>query len=255
MHFTLLAWATPSRPIQTPTLTRRWRHIGQLSEGLSHWVKTMPVLAAGLLCPVHGQAAGGHHAVDDASILDPGQCQVEAWLEQGRQRELQHVGPACHLLGLEFGLNVDRYTTKGEPVSRSGGPQIKWAQELQTGLSWGFVWSATWQSTSPGFAGQALVLPLSWSPREGLTMHVNVGRDFHRQTADQGRYGIALEWQPTSKWQGLIEHWDDGVRAQHRFGVRHLLNESLSVDISRAQPRGAPREAWWSLGLNWAFSR
>lgn len=255
MHFALLAWPAPRRPIQTSVLTRRWRHVERFRGSLADWVKTMLASAAGLLCPASGHAAGGHHAVDDASILDPGQCQVETWLEQGHQHQLQHAGPACRVLGLELGLNLDRSATKGEPVLRNAGPQVKWAQEMQPGLSWGLVWSATWQNNSPGFAGQALLLPLSWSPREDLTLHFNVGRDFHRRAADLSRYGMALEWQPTPKWQGLIEHWDDGMRAHHRVGVRHLLNESLSVDISRAQPRSRSGEAWWSLGLNWAFSR
>ena len=27
------------------------------------------------------RAAGGHHAVDDAAMLDPGQCQIETWFD------------------------------------------------------------------------------------------------------------------------------------------------------------------------------
>ena len=27
----------------------------------------------------HAYAAGGHHAVEDAALLEPGQCQVEFW--------------------------------------------------------------------------------------------------------------------------------------------------------------------------------
>lgn len=255
MHFALLAWPARCCRIQAPALTRLWRHADRFAHAPADWRPTMLVAAAALLCPVAGHAAGGHHAVDDAAIVDPGRCQVETWLEHGRQHRLQHVGPACHLLGVELGVNLDRSVTQGEPVLRGAGLQIKWAQDMQPGFSWGWVWSATWQNTAPRFAGQSLLLPLSWSPREDLTVHVNLGRDVLRRAADRSRYGVALEWQPTAQWQGLIEHWDDGLRAQHRLGVRHLLSDALSLDLSRAQPRGAAREAWWSLGLNWTFAR
>lgn len=211
--------------------------------------------AAGLLLSPPSQAAGGHHAVDDATMLEPGQCQVEAWLEQGRGRQLQHVGPACHVYGLELGLNLDRHTARGEPGLRSAGAQLKWARELQPGLSWGLVWSATWQSASPHHAGQALLLPLSWAPRDDLSLHVNLGRDFHRRAPDRNRHGLAVEWLPTPRWQGLVEYWGDGLQTHHRLGLRHVVNDMLSIDLSRAQPRGQARDAWWSLGLNWALAR
>ena len=55
-------------------------------------------------------AAGGHHAVDDAAILEPGECQVETWAdrERGGDRTLVHVGPACRIGPLEIGVNLDR---------------------------------------------------------------------------------------------------------------------------------------------------
>ena len=33
------------------------------------------------LVAMAARAAGGHHSVDDATILDPGQCQLETWFE------------------------------------------------------------------------------------------------------------------------------------------------------------------------------
>lgn len=250
MHFALLAWPTPGHHLEAIASPPVRPQAGLLSMG-----HALLASIAGLLFHMPSQAAGGHHAVDDASIVGPGQCQIETWLEQGRDHQLQHVGPACNWLGLELGLNLDRNAPTDASSLRSVGPQLKWARELQPGLSWGLVWSATWQSTSPRYAGQALLLPVSWSPRDDLTIHVNVGLDFFRQAPDQRRYGLALEWQATARWQGLIERWDDGQQARHRIGLRHLVSDSVSVDLSRAQARGNSRDAWWSLGLNWAFAR
>lgn len=258
MHFASPARPLPGRSLE-PTVARpayrpaRPPHAGP--PAASAVAPALLALAAGLLGPVPGHAAGGHHAVDDASILEAGQCQLETWAERGSGYQLQHVGPACRLAGIELGLNLDRYALRGDAALRTAGPQLKWARELQPGLSWGVIWSATWQSASPRLAGQALLLPVTWSPREDLSVHVNIGRDFHRRAPDHGRYGLAVEWQPHPRWQGVVEHWDDGLRQRNRLGMRFLVSESLSADLSRAQARGQPREAWWSLGLNYVFAR
>ncbi|MDM4767115.1 hypothetical protein [Pelomonas sp. SE-A7] len=202
------------------------------------------------------QAAGGHHAVDDAAMLGPGQCQLEAWLERGHHAyRAQHLGPACHVQGLELGLNLDRLARAGDTALRSAGLQLKWARELQPGLGWGLVWGTTWQSASPRHAGQSLLLPVSWTPLEQLTIHLNVGRDFHARAPDHDRHGVALEWQPLPRWQGLLERWHDGVSLHHRFGLRHTVSEAWSIDLSRARTHAAAGAAWWSLGLNWSFDR
>jgi hypothetical protein len=58
-------------------------------------------LAGALACAPSAHAAGGHHAVDDASILEPGQCQVESWVdrENGGNRSTLHAGTACRVAG------------------------------------------------------------------------------------------------------------------------------------------------------------
>ncbi|MCH7344301.1 hypothetical protein LZ017_13030 [Pelomonas sp. CA6] len=258
MHFALLCWSHTDPG--TPTFhdsrgpSRAGSHRPTFA-GLFRLLLALMATAAGVLLPWPSQAAGGHHGIDDAALLEPGQCQLETWIEQGRQRQLQHLGPACHWLGLEWGLNLDRYAPRGNPVVRSAGLQLKWAQALRPGLSWGIVWAANWQSGSPRFAGQSLLLPLSWTPREDLALHLNAGRDFNRGEPDRPRYGLALEWQPSARWQGLVEQWHDGQQTRRRVGLRHLIDASLSVDLSRAQALGATHDAWWSLGLNWVFAR
>ena len=221
----------------------------------AHALRMLAVCGAGLPWPLLSQAAGGHHAVDDASILQPGQCQLETWVEQSPGRQLQHAGPACHLVGLEFGLNLDRNSTRDERTTHSIGPQLKWARELQPGLSWGLVWTATWLNGAPGDTVHSVLMPITWSPRSDLTVHVNAGRDFSRRAPSRNRHGIALEWQPTLQWQGIIERWNDGTQANNRIGLRLLCNDKISVDLSRARPQSARPEAWWSLGMNWSFSR
>jgi len=212
---------------------------------------------AGLLTPAHSRAAGGHHAVDDAAILDPGQCQLEAWAEQASDHRLQHLGQACRASGVEIGWNLDRSVDHAEPIARSMGLQLKWARDLQPGLGLGLgaVWAAGWQNGSPRFAGQTLLVPLSWSPRDDLVLHLNVGRDFRQDAPDVARQGVALEWHPAAPWQALVEWWRDALGPQRRVGLRYIVDDRVSVDLSRAQALDASRGAWWTLGLNWTLGR
>ncbi|QPF73061.1 hypothetical protein G8A07_09125 [Roseateles sp. DAIF2] len=136
------------------------------------------------------RAAGGHHGVDDAALLEPGQCQLELWQERGRGNghRLQHLGPTCRLGALEWSLNLDRSRSagggEGGDTERSWGPQAKWATSgfLHPDLSIGLVWGATLRPHQrPRLGAQSLLLPLSWQATPSLALHLNLGRDFRRQ--------------------------------------------------------------------------
>ncbi len=102
--------------------------------------------------------------MEDAAILEPKKCQVETWAdrEAGAARTLIHVDPACRIGPVDVGLNVDRGRIRDDGSAVGAGPQIKWALSVSDTLSVGAVLTATWQDTSPRFAGSALVVPLTW---------------------------------------------------------------------------------------------
>ena len=54
--------------------------------------------AAALVTAAPAFAAGGHFAVDDASLLEPGQCGAESWVSRdtGGDRSLR-AGAACRV--------------------------------------------------------------------------------------------------------------------------------------------------------------
>jgi len=216
-----------------------------------------PWRPAGLLllsCWGPALAAGGHHAVDDANILDPGQCDLEWWREQGGGHRLDHLGPICRLGTVELDLNVDQLQLEGQRRLRSLSPQLKWAQPLGRGWSWGWALSTTWQDRAPQRAGSTLLLPLSW--QDGAwALHLNLGRDFHPGQPDAWRRGLALEWTPLPALALLAEHFHDGERPNQRLGLRYFADECWSLDLSRARPVATPAAGWWTLGLNWGFRR
>lgn len=204
------------------------------------------------------QAAGGHHAVDDAALLEPGQCQVETWAdrERGGARTLVHVGPACRVGPVELGLNLDRMRQTGEGAVAVAGPQLKWAVPLTTSLSAGVALAAAWQDGSgPRFAGSTVVFPLTWQAAETLAVHVNLGRDFRRQGADTNRSGAALEWAATPQWSLVAERFRESAANFGRLGARYAVNDAVSVDLSHARGLSGGAPAWWTLGLNWTFER
>lgn len=199
-------------------------------------------------------AAGGHHGVDDASILDPGQCQFEVWAEHSSAYRLTHAGPACRVGPVEAGIGMDRRTDSGSAsTSTLWSPQIKWATPLGDELAVGAVWTLTWQSPAPRQTTHALLLPVSWQPRPSLAFHLNVGRDFPKDGNSVTRRGAAVEWQPHPRWQGLAEWLDDGLRANRRLGLRFSVNNKMSLDLAQARWMDPPHNPWWTLGLNWTF--
>ena len=161
-----------------------------------------PVLTSavgGLLLACDCLAAGGHHAIEDAAILEPGQCHVETWVERAdaARRRLLHVGPACRLGFAEVALNLDRnLDADGSSTATAYGPQIKWAGAWGEHTSVGALWSATWLNRSPRLLGQTLVLALSWKASDSLAVHLNAGRDVLAGAPDLTRAGAALEWTP-----------------------------------------------------------
>lgn len=89
--------------------------LGQSGSGKSTILRCL----TGLIAPTSGlvlgsvtgwmpaQAAGGHPAVDDANLLEPGQCKLELWgeRESGAARTLVHAGPGCRVGAVELGLS------------------------------------------------------------------------------------------------------------------------------------------------------
>jgi hypothetical protein len=217
--------------------------------------------AAFLAIAVQAHAAGGHHAIDDAALVDPGQCQVETWLdrERGGGRTLLHGGPACRVGDFELGANFDRVRwhagPQGSETAVVVGPQLKWATPLSDSVSVGVALSANWRDVRPRWAGATVVVPLTWQASPSLAMHVNLGRDFRPHEPSLARGGAALEWAATPQWSFVAERFRESEAHFWRLGARYAVNDKVSVDLSQARGLGNGAPAWWSLGLNWAFNQ
>ena len=202
------------------------------------------------------RAAGGHYAVDDAAILDPGSCQLEVWIDRaaGGRGTLLHAGPGCRLGPVELSLNLDHFNAEGVGAVTAIGPQLKWVRELAPALSAGIVLSAAVRDHAPNFIGSSVVVPLTWEVGESVRVHLNAGRDFLRDRPNLSRSGAAVEWLATPNWLLVAERFREVGLDFWRAGIRYVPQDGISIDLSRAEGlAGAPSR--WALGLNLAFDR
>lgn len=201
-------------------------------------------------------AAGGHHAVDDAAILETGQCELESWFSRARGGErLLHAGAGCRVGPLELGV-AGEYARQSGTSQTAWGLQAKWATEIADKLSVGVALSPAWAAhVRPRYQGATLAALLTWNASETVALHANLGRDFVHGGADENRYGVAAEWMPVKGWSLVAERYRESQSHFVRAGVRWLGGEDWSVDLSRAQRLTGPGTSNWTLGGTWLLDR
>ena len=187
-----------------------------------------------------GQAAGGHFAVDDATILEPGMCQLEVWRDSADQiGSLWHVDPACRVGPVELAVNVDLLRVRERPSQTAFGPQVKWAGAIDDRINVGLVASATWRVATPQYVGATLYAPLTAQLSESLRAHFNVGRDWLRDGASFAHAGVALEWQALPAWAVIVERFRQAGGDFARVGAHWQASEAIGFDLSRTRGLGA----------------
>jgi hypothetical protein len=213
-------------------------------------------LLGGIVFATGAMAAGGHHAVDDAAILDPGLCKLEGWWTAARGGErLLHAGGGCRVGPVE--LNAAGEHSRADGSSETGsGLQAKWATELAPGFSAGLSLAVGWQAhVRPRYQGSTLSTLFTWAVRDDLSLHLNLGRDFVHRDADQNRGGVSAEWKAHPDWSVVAERYLEGGTHFVRGGVRWAVTDGWSIDLSRAHRLHGPGDSNWTLGTTWQFER
>lgn len=215
------------------------------------------VAAAGIAASGVALAAGGHHTVDDASLIEPGHCEIEGWhtRAQGGQR-LSHAGLGCGVGPVELGLSTEHARDSGTG-STAQGVQLKWAREWTPHISAGFSITGNWAAQEhPSYQGTTVSALMTWALRDNIHLHVNVGRDFLRSQPGSARSGVALDWSPMSEaWLLAAERYVEGRTPFSRVGLRWHASSRTTLDVSRAQKLGDPRSSSWTVAATWAFQR
>ena len=216
--------------------------------------KKVALAAVMLLAGAGAWAAGGHHSVDDAAIKDAGECELESWFsrETGNGR-LLHAGASCRVGPVELGL-AGEYGRAGGASQTGWGAEAKWAHEITPGLSIGAVVQSAWQArVRPRYQGASLIGLATWTPREDIALHLNIGRDFVHGGSDEKRGGISVEWMPVKPWSFVAERYREQATHYVRAGARYAISDAWTVDASRAQRLTGPAPSTWTVGLTYAF--
>jgi hypothetical protein len=217
-------------------------------------------VAASFAGALHGPllAAGGHFAVDDAGILDQGACKVEGRFEHsGAPARLVHGSAGCRVGPVELVAASEYQRQGGGAGSQTDHAlQVKWAREFGAGLSAGLSLEPQWQARAqPRYQGITGRMLLSWQPRETVSLHANLGRDFVRSGPDEARHGVNVNWALHDKWKLIAERYRQEGGQFARAGVRWEPADGWSVDFSRAVRLRGAGDSSWTIGLTREFDR
>ena len=217
----------------------------------------LALLLALLLPPVVAQA-GRPMTADDATVLDPGTCQLEAWWQHLHDHSETWLAPACSIArGWEAGLSLVRTREPGSPSSeRLGGMYAKTVvRPLQTN-GWGLgVVVAHLPLQAGSLAGDtSLNVPLTVSLLDdAVLVHANAGWTRH-YTIHQGgaTWALGAEMAVTPRAALTLESF--GAQRGHSYaqaGARYsVLPNRLDIDAAygeRLTARG--KQGYVSLGL------
>ena len=80
--------------------------------------KQLAIATTLTLAAAFAQAAGGHHAVDDAEIVEPGRCELEGWHERSSgSGRLLHTEVACRVEPVELAGIAEPQRESGESTT------------------------------------------------------------------------------------------------------------------------------------------
>ncbi|WP_431477154.1 hypothetical protein [Massilia eburnea] len=201
------------------------------------------ILLAGALLSTTAWA-GRPLATDDAAILEPNDCQVEAWHQHtGSVREWWAM-PACRVGSWELAA--------GKGQARNAALQAKTVlRKLETD-GWGLGLAF---ATQHGMLRQHTVnVPLTISlAGDALLLHLNAGWVHQHGMPGRVTWSTGGEYAFAPRWSASLESYGSHhLPPARQAGLRYALIEGrLDLDASVAKTSGAPQQL--AIGLTWAL--
>jgi hypothetical protein len=192
-------------------------------------------------------AAGGHHAVDDAAILDPGRCEVETWFTRSAGQNALHAGPGCRVGLVEISAAFDRSFD-----ARAVTIQAKAAWPLAESLNAGVFVAPFRRSGATRESGVAAAALATWTYGP-WTVHANVGREFVSGRS-RAKSGAAVEWAPAAAWSWVAERYVDQGGHFLRAGARWQPAAEWTLDITHARKLYGQGASGWTIGATRGFA-
>lgn len=208
--------------------------------------------AALFFCAPVAMANGGHFLVDDATVTDPGTCQVETWLSRVDSQTTTFFVPACTTQqGWEFSLPVTYDWSDSELAAF--GLEAKTVIAANQHAALAFSAGIEMDQVSDKFAGGFINIPVSLALSGPLQLHLNVGSAYVHDSRDwEATYGVATTYGLSSTTTLILEAAAIGnERPVIAAGLRHAF-ERVELDTSVARDR-ENRATIYTIGLNIAF--
>jgi hypothetical protein len=214
----------------------------------------MGLLLVGLLgVDRDAQAAGGHYAVDDATLTESGRCQLEVWYQRADSDNSEiSLLPACNPWGnLEIALGWARWQQGGQREDVLAVELKTLQRELQPGAwGWGVALATTFAA---GLENAVAYVPVSIHLTDALIAHYNLGVAHERGGDDAVIWGVGGELAAAANLDVIAEiHGTHRGGTQIQAGLRHHLGNG-ALDLSFGFTRADTSDNWLTLGFVWAF--
>jgi hypothetical protein len=227
-------------------------------------VRPARLIAVVVLAVPLSVTAGRPLTTDDAAILEDKACQIESWIDRGRDASAGWFVPSCNFgAGVEWQMGFTRSRENGEyqpaeayaqakTILRSARDDSPWSLGMTLGLS------DHRNQVHSGWNHPYVLLPLSISV-EAVTIHLQPGwardREPHRNLAV---WGVAGEFAASERVTYLAEVFGENrekpfVRAGGRWTA---IKDRLDLDLTYVtRPAGTREERYVSLGLTWQIGK
>jgi len=195
--------------------------------------RTFAILAVATACSIGHSTlhAGAPLVTEDAEIVAPRTCQLEAWYHGAHDGHEYWVQPACNFTGnLELEAGFARSYPDSDPASSLIHLQAKTVlfPRDQGQWSFGLAGSADRDTGAPhgrtAFQEFNLAGIASWYPRDDLEVDLNLGAAYQHGSGTFAVAGAAVQYEAVEGVQLLGEIFrDEPGRAKFQVGARGTL--------------------------------
>lgn len=213
-----------------------------------------PLLFAATLIVSAGVAQAGQPLLtDEASVVPPKTCQLEAWMQSTGDGREYWAQPACNFGGsVEFAVGAARLHPDGGDHASAIQLQVKTVLIPRDEGAWSFgvVAAANRDTGAPhgssafqAFDARALA---SWYPRDELEIDLNLGAANVYGTGTFALAGAAVQYAVVPNLQLLAEVYrDEPGRGKYQVGLRYALTpERFEAYASYGNRLGSSFDQW-----------
>ena len=226
---------------------------------------TRALFALLLIAAPTASLAGRPLTTEVASVLDDKRCQVEAWVDRGRDASQAWLAPACNFgAGIEWQAGLGRTRESGRSVTSATYAQAKGLfKEIEDASPWGVGWVVgvnrdPLREVQRGWKDPYALVPASVAVGEAL-IHANLGWSRNRaERRNTSVWGAALEIPAGARVTWVAEAFGEGSEKPFlRGGARiSLVKDMFDIDVTVvSRPGGTRQERYISLGVFWQSGR